>query len=59
MFLLLGFNIEMFSSYELKLTIRGLDRKLQFLPRQALPITLEIAEKMYDHMNVNSAIDVT
>ena len=29
------------------------------MPRQALPITLEILDKFYDHMNFNSSIDVT
>jgi hypothetical protein len=49
----------MFSSYALKLTFRGIDRKLQHLPRQALPITLDILDKFDDHMNFNSSIDVT
>jgi hypothetical protein len=49
----------MFSSYVLKLTFRGIDRKLQHLPRQALSITLDILDKFDDHMNFNSSIDVT
>jgi hypothetical protein len=52
-------KVEMFSSYVFKLTFRGLDRKLQHLPRQALPITLEILDKFYDHMKFNSSINVT
>ena len=58
LFLLLGLSIEMFSSYVLKLTFRGLDRKLQHLSRQALPIILEILDTFYDHMNCNSSIGV-
>jgi hypothetical protein len=57
--LFLGHNIEMFSSYVLKLSFRGIDRKLQHLPRQALPIILDILDKFYDHINFNSSIDVT
>ena len=49
----------MLSSYVLKLTFRGTDRKLQHLPRQALPITLKILDTYYNHINFNSSIDVT
>jgi hypothetical protein len=59
LFLLLGLDIEKFSSYVLKLTFRGLDRKLQHLSRQTLPNTLDILDKLYDHMNFNSSIGVT
>ena len=48
----------MLSSYVLKLTFRGIDRKLQHLPRQALPITLKILDAFYNHMNLYSSIDV-
>ena len=52
LFHLLGFPIEMFSSYELKLTLTGLNRKLQHLPKQALPITVDILEKFSYHLNL-------
>jgi hypothetical protein len=43
-------KVDKFSSYVLQLTFRILDRKLQHLSRQALPITLEILDTFYDHM---------
>jgi hypothetical protein len=43
-------KVDKFSSYVLQLTFRILDRKLQHLSRQALPITLEILDTFYDHI---------
>lgn len=51
LFLLQGMEINKFSSFELKLTLRGLSRVLQHLPKQALPITLEILEKIHKYLN--------
>lgn len=54
LFLLQGVEINKFSSFELKLTFRGLSRVLQ-----ALPITLEILEKIYKYLNFRKSEDVT
>lgn len=59
LFLLQGMEINKFSSFELKLTLRGLSRVLQHLPKQALPITLEILEKIHKYLNFKISEDVT
>ncbi|XP_063424564.1 uncharacterized protein LOC134708169 [Mytilus trossulus] len=59
LFLLLGLHVDVFSSYELKLTMKGLDRKLKHLPKQAFPITLEILGKIREHLNLNTPLDAT
>ncbi|CAC5409966.1 unnamed protein product [Mytilus coruscus] len=59
LFLLLGLHVDMFSSYELKLTMKGLDRKLKHLPKQAFPITFEILGKFREHLNLNTPLDAT
>ena len=59
LFLLQGINTDIFSSFELKLTLRGLKRKLQHLPKQALPITLDILSKFHKFLDLNSKNDST
>ncbi|CAC5419988.1 unnamed protein product [Mytilus coruscus] len=59
LFLLLGLHVDVFSFYELKLTMKGLDRKLKHLPKQAFPITLEILGKFGEHLNLNTPLDAT
>lgn len=59
LFLLLGFEDKIFHTFELKLTIRGLNRSLQHLPKQALPITLEILNKFYNLLDHSDRNDVT
>jgi hypothetical protein len=43
----------------LKLTLGGLSRVLQHLPKQALPITLEILEKIHKYLNFKKSEGVT
>jgi hypothetical protein len=49
----------MFSSFEIKLTLGGLDRKLKHLPRQALPITIDILDKFHQFWDMNNPCDIT
>ena len=57
LFLLHGQDIDFFSSFEIKLTLKGLERKLKHLPRQALPISLDILEKIYQLLDITSPLD--
>ena len=57
LFLLLGLHVDIFSSYELKLTLKGLDRKLKHLPKQAFPITLEILDSFSKYLNFDNPLD--
>jgi hypothetical protein len=59
LFLLHDCNIDIFSSFEIKLTLRGLDRKLKHSPRQALPITIDILDKFHTFFYMNNPCDIT
>lgn len=59
LFLLHGCNIDIFSSFEMKLTLRGLDRKLKHSHRQALPITIDILDKFHQFLDMNNPCDIT
>jgi len=59
LFLLHGCIIDIFSSFEIKMTPRGLNRKLKHLPKQALPLTLEILDKKFNFMDMNNSLDAT
>ena len=45
-------------SFEFEILLRGLRRKLARPARQVLPVTPEILELMYPHINVNSPVDL-
>ena len=59
LFLLHGCNMYIFSSFEIKLTLRGLDRKLTHSPRQALPITIDILDTFHQFLDMNNSCDIT
>lgn len=59
LYLLLGFPVDIFSTYELKLTLTGLNRKLQHLLKQAFPITLEILDKFRSYLDFDDPLDAT
>jgi hypothetical protein len=48
-----------FSLNGFRLTLRGLDRKLKHLPRQALPITINILDKFHQFLDMNNPCDIT
>ena len=39
--------------------LRGLHRKLKHLPRQALPITIDILDKFHQFLDMNNPCDIT
>ena len=41
------------------MTLRGLNHNLKHLPKQALPLTLEILDKMYNFMDMNNSLNAT
>ena len=59
LFLISDLNVDIFYSFEVKLTLKGLKRKLLHMPKQALPITLEILTKFYDLLDHTNRVDVT
>ena len=59
LFLILDLNVDIFYSFELKLTLKGLRRKLQHMPKQALPITIEILTKFYELLDHTNRLDAT
>ena len=51
--LLLNMDTAAFSSFSLKLTLRGLRKKNTHVPRQAAPITPSLLERMHDKLDFN------
>ena len=54
---LLNLDTSAFSSFTFKLTIRGLRRGNDHVPRQAAPITPKLLEKMYDKLDFSKEKD--
>ena len=57
--ILLGFSIQGFNGLLVKLTVRGLRRKLNCFPRQALAINPLILTQIYHSLNNQDPTDVT
>ena len=55
----LNLPVEVFKSFNLKLTMKGLRRNCSYVPRQALAMTLVILSQIHDTLDHGSPDDVT
>ena len=59
LYLLAGKDIPLFKSYELTITLRGLERLSQHVPNRAPPVTTDILLQLVLLVNLTNLVDVT